>query len=277
MHSLRVIAPLGVAAAVVGLVAVSSAEPSSGPDRTPDTYRGPVATSSGGGGGGSLVYPSIVGTRLDRAGDALSRATTRVDQGHAALAVTDVKAAQANMQAAWTATRYVIRTTPPPPVATDGSFAHSSGGAPGGPAFASPQDTAMAVFSLEDEVVTVSAAILGANAALDTTLSTAIGSAVRTRDAAVAYIHKVAPPPPVASDGRVHAGASGGAIAASWDSTMPNALILLSDEIQALRGTRATSKTLSASSSAFLKSVIAQDGKTKAAINQFWPPIVADD
>jgi len=277
MPSLRLVTAMSAAAALVGVTAVAAATTSGGSGTEPavSAYRGPVATASGGG-AATLVYPSIVNVRLVRAEAALARATTWVDQGRGELAVADLNAATANMKAAWVAAKYVIRTTPPP-VATDGAVAHSSGGAPAGGSYASPQDTAFAVFGLQHDVVTTSVGLFGTgNAALDTTLSTTISGAVHARDAAVTYIHKIAPPP-VAGDGRVHANASGGAIAATWDTTMPNVLPLLDDEIQAIRGTRKTNKALSPSSSTLLGTMSARDGKTKATINQYWPPVVGDD
>jgi hypothetical protein len=277
MRSLRLVAVLGVSAAAGALVAVSSSATSSGSSSEPDAYQGPVATAIGGA-AGTLVYPSIVNIRLVRAEAALARATTWIDRGHPTKAVVPINAAQANMKAAWAAAKYVIATTPPPPVATDGAYAHSSGGAPGGPAFASPEDTAMAVFSLEDDVVTTSTGLLGGDPTLNTAITTTINAAVRTRNSAVAYIHQIAPtPPPVAGDGRVHANASGGAIGSSWSTTMPNLLVLLDDEIQAMQGTRSTNTTLLAASKTFLASVVTQDQRTKAAVNQYWPPVVGDD
>jgi hypothetical protein len=274
MPSLRLVAPLGVAAALVGLAAVAVTTTSSPSSSEADPSRGPVATASGGG-ASVLIYPSLVNVRLVRSEAALARATALVDQGKVAPAIPALTAAQANMKAAWIATKYVIRTTPPP-VATDGALAHSSGGAPAGGSYASPQDTALAVFSLEHDVVTTSVALLGAGtAALDTALSTTSQAAADTRDAAVRYIHRIAPPP-VAGDGRVHANASGGAVASTWDTTMPSVLPLLDDELQVIRGTRKINKTLSATSSTFLNTIGAQDRKTKVTINTFWPPIVGD-
>ncbi|MCW2766493.1 MAG: hypothetical protein JWO11_2452 [Nocardioides sp.] len=283
MASLRLVAPLGVAAAFVGLVAIvpatmpsfSEGDTSSESDRAL-SYRGPVATASGGS-AAVLVYPAIVNTRLVRAEAALARATTWVDEGKAKRAVAELSAAKANMNAAWTAAKYVIRTTPPP-VATGGAFAHASGGAPAGPSFASPEDTALAVFSLQHDAVTTSLGLLGAGGSrLNTTVSATIGAAADTRDAAIKYIHKIpVPPPPAGKSGGAHANASGGAVASNWATTMPSVLPLLDDEIQAIKGTRKINPTLPASSGTLLKATRAQDKKTEAAINKYWPPVVGD-
>jgi hypothetical protein len=278
MPSRRVVTPWGVIAALVGVAAVTAVvagTTSSGSSTAPPSYRygGPVATASGGG-GGVLVYPSIVNVRLERAEAALTRAAALVDQGKASSAVPGLKAAQANMTAAWTAEKYVIKTTPPP-VVGGRPHANASGGAPAGPSFASPQDTALAVFTLQSDVVTTAVSLLGGGANLDIALTTVINAAVSNRDAAVAYIHAIpAPPPP---PDRNEANASGGAVASGWDTTMPSVIPLLDDEIQAIVGTRKTTPSLAAGDQALLKSTAAKDRKTENDINTYWPPVVGDD
>jgi hypothetical protein len=274
MPSLRLVAPLGLAAVLVGLVAVVPAATSPGSDTKPTAYRGPIATTSGGD-AGQLVYPSIVDVRLVRTEAALARATTWVDKGQASKAVVELKAAQTNMAKAWAAAKYVIKTTPPP-VATDGAVAHSSGGAPAGPSYASPEDTAFAVFSLQHDLVTTSLGLLDArDATLNKALPATITAAAITRDAAIAYIHSI-PAPPVAGAGRVHANASGAPVVSGWGTTMPNLLPVLDDEIQAIKGTRSMNPTFSKGIRAFLTAVRVQDQATEAAINKFWPPLPAD-
>jgi hypothetical protein len=281
MPSLRIVAPVGAAAALLAClvgVAVAPAETSSAQASQADAhYQRPSATASGDS-GGPLVYPSIVNIRLERAEAALARAAMRTDQHLPGKASTQLTVARANMTAAWAAAKYVIRTAPPPPVAADGAFARSSGAAPAGGAFASPQDTALAVFSLQHDVVTTSVGLLGTgNAGLESAASATIRAAVNARDAAVAYIHQIAPPPPpVAGDGSVDAEASGAPVAAGWSTTMPLVIPLLDDEVQALRGTRATTPSLSAVTKTFLRAMTARDVKTKNAINGFWPPVVGD-
>lgn len=275
MRSRRSVIALGVAATLVGVAAVAAATNSSGSGTESDAYayRGPVATASGGG-AVALVYPSIVNIRLERAEAALARAAALVDQGKSRSAGPALKASQANMKAAWTAAKYVIETTPPPVVGDDRPQANASGGAPAGASYASPEDTALAVFSLQHDVVTTSVGLFGGNAGLNTALSATIRAAVGARDAAVTYIHKIPVPPPPADD---RANASGGVIASSWGTTMPSVIPLLDDEIQAIAGTRQTKTALSASNSTFLKSMATRDRKTKTDINKFWPPVVGDD
>ena len=280
MPSMRVVAPFGAAALLVGLVgvAVGPTATSSAPTSHVIAYdQGPSATASGDS-GGPLVYPSIVNIRLERAEAALARAATWADQRLPSKASAELHAALANMNAAWAAAKFVIRTAPPPPVAGDGAVARSSGAAPAGGAFASPEDSTLAVFSLQHDEVTTSVGLLGTgNAGLESTASAAILAAVNARDTAVAHIHRIAPPPPpVGSDGSVDAGASGAPVAAGWSTTMPLVLPLLDDEVQALKGTPATTPSLSAATKTFLRAMTARAVKAKNAINDFWPPVVGD-
>jgi hypothetical protein len=271
MLSHRIVLPLGVAGALVGLVAVAAATGPMGraPAAPSPLSPGSLATASGGS-AGALVYPSLVDIHLARSEAALARAGADADHGRALKAASEMKTALSHMTAAWRATKYVIKTTPPPPV---GDRAGASGGAPAGPSYASPPDTGVAVLGLQHDVITTSLGMFGITTALDTSLSSTIGSVAASRSAAVRYIHRIAPPPPP-GDGR--AGASGGAIAATWDSVMPGVLPVLDDELQALRGTVKLTPTLSTTVITSIKAVVAQDKKTKSAINTFWPPIVGD-
>jgi hypothetical protein len=271
MLSHRVTVPLGIAGALVGLVAVAAATAPSGsaPAALSPSYRGPLATASGGA-PATMVYPSLVDVHLVRAEAALDRAGAKADQGSPTGAVAEVKTAATQMTAAWLATQYVIKTTPPPPVGND--RAGASGGAPAGPSYASPPDTGVAVLGLQHDIVTTSLGLLGGKAT-DNALTSSITSVANARADAIRYIHKIAPPAPP-GDGR--AGASGGAIAATWDSVMPGVLPVLDDEIQALKGTLALHKTLSSATTAAVKAVIAKVKATENAINTYWPPVVGD-
>jgi hypothetical protein len=279
MLSRRVIAPVGIAAALVGLVAVAAATTPSGSGTGSATgsatnaYRAPVATASGGGAAAPRVYPSIVNVHLVSAQADLDRASSLVDRGKEPAASAAMTAAAAQTTAAWAAARYVIRTTPPPPPV--GDRANGSGGTPAGGTYAAPPDTGLAVLTLQHDVITTSLGLLSSpDDSLTTELTATIQSTANARDAAIAYIHRVAPPAPPVGD---RAGASGGAITSTWDSVMPGLLPILDDEIQALTGTRALTKGLPATVDTDLKAVTAQDRKTKATINKFWPPVVGDD
>jgi hypothetical protein len=274
MPSHRVLVPVGVAAALVGTAAFAAATTSSGTGAASSqyVYRGPVASASGGGGAPPAI-PSIVNVRLGRAESALLSAATYVDQGDPGLASGPLLSARTNMRMAWKAAKYVVRTAPPPPVAGDGAYAHSSGGAPVG-GYATPQDTVFAVLGLQHDVAATSAALMGSgNAALEADLTATIRSTVKAQDAAVAYVHTIAPPGPPAGDGGATSG--GGAIAATWDTTMQQELPVLDDEIQTLRGARFVTPLLTTTKS-FLKRMANRDRATQATINQYWPPIVGD-
>jgi hypothetical protein len=271
----RRIATAALVAGVVGVAAVGGAATSSGSDRQPLAYYDapPIAEASGGD-VGAPTYPSIVDVRLVRAESALERATTWVDQGIPANAVVELYAARSNMRAAWSAATYVIENAPPP-VAGDGAFAHTGGTAVAG-AFASPEETGFAVISLQHDVVTNAIGLIDTvDATLLPNLRTTIRAAINARDAAIAYIHSIAPPP-VAGDGSVHADASGTPVASGWDTLMPTALPMLDDEIQEIKGTVATSTALATGVPGFLRNMRLRDLETQDTINQYWPPLPGD-
>ena len=166
----------------------------------------------------------------------------------------------------------MIRTTPPPPPPVD-DRAGAGGGAPGS-AFGAPPATALALFTLQHDLITTAAGLLSGNAALNNRLVNAMKATAIYRDRAIAYIHRVAPPAPP-GDGR--AGASGGPVTATFDSTMPSVLPFLDDEIQALQGTQALNTSLPPDVATELGALVTKDTQTKATINTFWPPVVGDD
>jgi hypothetical protein len=280
MRAGRVAAIAGVVAGLVGLVAITTAQAQSGSDgrsgsdagSQPSLPQVPLASAAGGG-SVSLVYPSVVAVHLDRSRAAIARAEAAFDDPkNTVRAANQMGNARVQMFDAWKATKYVIKTTPPPPPPQD--RAGTSGGAASGPTFASPPDTSFALFDLQHDLVTHAAGLLGNDATLDGRLTGVMQKTATLRDAAIAYIHAVAPPPPPPGD---KAGASGGAVGVTFDTTMPTVLPLLDDEIQALTGTLALHKTLPAGVKTALQGLINTDNQTKATINTFWPPIVGDD
>jgi hypothetical protein len=267
-------ASTGVAAGLIGLMWVATAGSQSGTaaDPTPTRHQDPVASAAGGD-VVSLVYPSVVAVHLDRSAAAIVRAEAAKDgAANTTRAANQMETARGQMFRAWQATKYVIKTTPPPPPAGDRAGVGGAGAT--GPSFASPPDTSLAVFQLQHDLVTHAAGLLGSDAALNSSLTNHMQRTAARRDEAIAYIHKVAPPAPP-GDGR--AGASGGAIAPTFDATMPSVLPLLDDEIQALQGTLALNATLPVTVQDAIRAVIATDNQTKATINTYWPPIVGDD
>lgn len=273
MQARRLALPLGMAAVLSSAVAVSVATGPTHPGATVDApaYRGPVATISGGA-AGPAVYPAVVSVHLDRSEAALDRGEAAVDRGKPAAAAPEVQTAGAQMAAAWRATKYVIKTTPAPAPVGDRAGASGAGG--GGVSYADPPTTALAVLTLQHDIVASAAGMLGADGTLNNTLLSAIRSTAAVRDAAIKYVHKIEPPAPP-GDGR--AGVSGGAIAATFASVMPGELAVLDDEIQALKGAVAMQKkTLPAEVVAAVQAVVKQDKATKATINDYWPPVPGD-
>jgi hypothetical protein len=279
MRSFRSVALLAGVALVAVVAGASAATRSAVTPQPAGSYTIPVATASGGS-VGPLVYPSIVNVRLLRAQAALDRATVLADQGQSASAAADLAAATANMTEAWTAAKYVIETAPPP-VAGSGAYAHTSGAAPGGSAFASPEDTAFAVFNLHHTIVTTLAGLIGT---VDTSvlrdLRVTVRAAMSARDDAVAYIHAIPVPPPAGKPSTPpkaskHAKTSGGAIASGWGTVMPNLVGLLEDEMQLFRGTNKTHPELPQGIRNSLKHWRLLDLDTRDTVNTYWPPVPA--
>jgi hypothetical protein len=259
MRSFKLIATLVVA---LGLVTVASAAGSGG---------GPPAHAAGGD-AGPLLYPSLVNVRLVRGEAALQRAVEYADEGQADKAVAALANARLHVRKAWTGAKYLIDHAPAAPPAGDGRVGRTSGAPVGASPYASIYDTALAVLGLQHDAASASFGLIdSAKGTLLSSLSTTVFAALNGRDAAMLYIHSIAPPP-VAGDGRV--GRSSGAPVASWGSVMPQAASQLDDEIQQIDGTLAG--TLSAGASRVLKAAELQDVKTQKTLNQFWPPAPAD-
>ena len=262
-----------VALVVATLVAVQTGARPGKPAASTPTYRGPVASASGGS-AAAVTYPGLVDVRFDRSEAAIDRAEAAADTAQPALAPAQLATARDQMSAAWRATRYLIRTTPPPPPTDD--RAGAGGAAAGGSPFAAPPQTALGLFTLQHDLVAAAAGLLGPDVGLDNAAASTMQSTAALRLRAVRHIHKVAPPAPPTGD---RAGASGAAVAATFDSVMPTVLPLLDDEITALKGNLRLNKKLPLPASVVtaVKAVIAKDKDTKDVINTFWPPVVGDD
>jgi hypothetical protein len=270
MRTLRFTAPIAVAAALLAVTIGPRLGPPRAGART-TAPEAPVATLIGGSAAPPAIQ-SLVQTRIDRADAALERATTAVDQARPADAVTELGAAVSNMRKAWSGARFVIKSTPPPPVAGDGRVHARSGGGAIGPAVATPQDAALAVFGLQHDVLTTAVGLIdGVDPALAPTLKTAVSAVFTARNWAIDFIHKL-PAPPVAGDGRVHARAGGGALPSSWATVMPDLVPQLDDEIQQAHGVQSMVTT----SPVGLNQVANRATATKNLVNQYWPPIPAE-
>jgi hypothetical protein len=289
MTSLRAVLPLALVTAAVAVTpAVASTHP------TAPAGSAPVAHAAGG--DAPLPLPAIVNVRVVRAQNLLQHATKYEDLGQPDKAVTALTAARSNMTKAWTATQYLIANAPPPaePASVRPAKAVSKTKAPAKAkrrsipvvkahasddaavaVYADIYTTAAAVLSLQHAVATTAMGMMD-NAAepLLTAVSKNLFAALNARDAAIAYIHSIAPPP-VAADGSVHAHASGGLIVGSWDTIMPNVVPDVDDELQQIAGIRGTIK-LSTGRARLLNDAELQDRRTESTLNTYWPPVPAD-
>ena len=270
--ALGLAAAAGVAAGAIAIAAPAKDAPPAIPQAAAQTA--PIASAAGGD-VGAPVYPSLVNVRLVQTQQLLEDATSAQDNGDAAGAVKALTAARSELAKAWAGAKYVIDHAPPP-VAGDDAVARSSGAAPAGSSpYADQYVTTGGVLSLQHTVaVTAMGMLANASEPLLTTVSKSLFAALNARDVAIAYMKKK-DPPPVAGDGRVHAGASGAPIAAGWSTIGQAVLPDLDDEQQMVDGIRATVK-LSPGRTRVLNAVELQDSKSGKTINQYWPPVVGD-
>jgi hypothetical protein len=270
--ALGLAAAAGVAAGAIAIAAPAKDAPPAIPQAA--AQAAPIASAAGGD-VGPPVYPSLVNVRLVQTQQLLEDATSAQDNGDAAGAVKALTAARSELAKAWAGTKYVIDHAPPP-VAGDDAVARSSGAAPAGASpYADQYVTTGGVLSLQHTVaVTAMGMLENASEPLLTAVSKSLFAALNARDVAIAYMKKK-DPPPVAGDGRVHAGASGAPIAAGWSTIGQAVLPDLDDEQQMVEGIRATVK-LSPGRTRVLNAVELQDGKSGKTINQYWPPVVGD-
>lgn len=273
----RMLAGLGVAATICGAA---------------------PAIASAGGGGGALVYPSLVNERLVRTQAALDRASDLADDHQPDRAAAQLLSARKNVRKAWTAAKYVIDNAPPPVAGDDrpvfhrsaftakgrlklatkhGKRARAAGG--GGPAAATIYDTAYAVLALQHQTATLATGLIDdAHSTLLDSLSTTEFTALNGRDEAIAYIHSidVATPPP-ADDKGTPVAFKADDPAPTWGTVMPSLIGLIDDELLQLRGTIANTVPLRDGTRRVLNAAIVQSTATEAKVNQYWPPLPADD
>jgi hypothetical protein len=278
----KALLPVAIAA---GLVAAS---PAAASPRAAD----PAAHASGGGGGTPPPLPAIVRTRVQRTENALERLVESVDDGDAAKSANTAKVIRRQLSAAWRGTKYYIKNAPPPPPATDSRVhvkdlaphvrARISGGAPPAGAIADAPTTTIAVFQLQDDVIsTIIELTDGARVPLLNDVSKTLFFALDKRDAAVEDAHTLAPPPPpVAGDSRVgvHAYAAGGAVGGgTFDAVMPQVVGMIDDELQQIDGLQSDATDLRPGAKKILRSAEVQALLTQRQVNTYWPPLPAGD
>jgi hypothetical protein len=262
--SSRAAVPLAVVAALIAAAPAAA-----------DSRPAPKAQASGGD-AVELIYPSIVRVRLGRTERALDRATKKFENGTPADAASPLKVVRRQMAAAWRGAKYVIRTTPPPPPEDD-LRARKSGGAPVGPTYASPPDTAFAVLSLQHDVSSAVAQLIdGAHGTGLNALATTLNLTNDRRDQALQYILSVAPPVPPEDDLRARKSQEEDAVP-TFDTVMPNLGPQLDDELQAIEGTKSDATDLTAGGRRLLNAAATQIGGTKAFVNLHWPLLPPED
>jgi hypothetical protein len=251
-----------------------------------------IATSSAGAGGGAApVYPALVNTEMVRVQKLLVDATAYQDEGQPDKAVAALTATRAHLRKAWTAEKYLIDNAPPPVAASSsvakskavakpkaaakaGATARASGGAvPGASPYADQYTTGVAVLSLDHDVASTAIGMLdGASGPLLAAANSTLFAALNAQDTSIAYIHSKDVPPPAAASSSVptSAHASGGAIAGTWGTVMPGAAPFIDDELQQIRGVRASTP----GQKPLLDAAEVQDTKTASTMAKYWPPVV---
>jgi hypothetical protein len=164
----------------------------------------------------------------------------------------------------------------PPPVAGDDLIARASGGAPAAGTLADQFQTSGAVLDLQHGVAQASIGMIDtAKGTLRDSLSRTLFLALDQRDTAIAYIHSIDVPPPPGDDLVAHM--SGGAVGGSWASIMPTVGSAAGDEIDQIDGAMDLSSTLGTGVRGVLRDAELQVLKTQKTIDQYWPPLPADD
>jgi hypothetical protein len=288
----KALLPVAIAA---GLVAALSAAASS-------QAADPTAHASGGGGGTPPPLPALVRTRVVRTENALERLTESVDDGDAVQAAKTAKVIRRQLSAAWRGTKYYIKNAPPAPPPADDARVHFNddvvlhvkdlaprvraritGGAPAAGTIADPPTTTIAVFQVQDDVISTIVELTdGARVPLLDAMSTTLFYALDKRDAAVEDVHTLAPPaPPPADDARFHARAhaSGGAVAGgTFDAVMPQVVGMIDDELQQIDALQSDATDLRPGAKKILRDAEAQALITQRQVNTYWPPAPpADD
>jgi hypothetical protein len=280
--------PLALAVALAVPFTAAAAEP-----------HAPVA--HGAGGGAAPLDPPIVGIPITRTAVALGNAADAIDAGKGATAAGPLKASRRYLIRSYKGARYLIANAPPPPVG-DGSAnprkfvrlarrsiraqrqgssgwirVRASGDGGAGPAFADGPTAVFDVFTSQFNAATAAVGMApDTKGNLLKRVTTTLNTAIVLRNRLVKVIHAATPPSPPAEDGRVHAHASGAPVAATFDSVMPGLIVLLDAELQQMQA-MAQDSTVAAASRAALTKAIAADQQIESRVNEWWPPLPADD
>jgi hypothetical protein len=270
MRTLRTALPAALAVGVAALVPAAAMADSG----TTGAHHG--RAHAAGGSVAPAVLPTAVRVRIKRGENALDRASDYVDRDMPDKATASLKNARRNMYAAWRSAVYIVENAPPPPPPAGKVVGHASGAAPGGAgtAYATPEDTAMAVLTYQHDVVGTSLGLLdGAKGTLTNDVSTTLFAALNRRDASITYIHgRPVPPPPA---GKVAAHAAGAPVAAGgFAGLMPGVVPDLDDELLQSRDL-SRGGALTAAEKRIVLLARDQIGQTEDTVNSFWPPAPA--
>ena len=236
--------------------------------------------------------PSLVQSRLTRLDGALERLTEDVNEVDGVHVGKAGKVVRRQLAAAWRGARYYITHAPAPP-AEDARLRPARPGAvrvrdlapkvrakiaqdDEGPVIADPVTTAMAVF---DAFHTTSSTVIeltdGARVPVLDAMSRTLFLSLDRRDRAVQDVITLAPPVPP-EDAELEAVAAQDEEAATFDLTMPTVPVWLNDELQHIDGLLTDATDLRPGGRRILTQARAQIGRTVAAINVAWPPVVED-
>ena len=261
----------------------------------------PVAAANAGG-GAPPADPPIVGVPIQRTANALGNAADAIDAGNGGAAVGPLIASRRYLIRSYNGAKYLIANAPPPP-AGDGSAnpamrfrrlarrfvrasrsgsargwirAQSSGAEGGGPAFADAPTAVFDVFTSQFNAATAAVGMLpDVKGNLLNRVKATLNTAIVLRNRLVKIVHAAEPPAPPASDGRVHARASGAEGGATFGAVMPGLIVLLDAEYQMMQAT-SEDGSVPAASRAVLQNAMFADLQIEQRVNQWWPPVVGD-
>src|SRR3954465_9293405 len=258
---------------------------------------GPVAHAAGG--GAPSLNPAVVGNAIIRTDAALGSAADFIDLGDGASAAKPLTAARRYLIRSYTGAKYLIAHPPPAPadagspnparlvaharplvrrsrqVRKAGRWvrAHASDDGPAPPAIADNPTAVFNVLTSQYSAATAAVAMYpDTTGTLQQKVKLVLDSAIILRNRLVKVVAAAEPPAP-AEEGRVHAHASGGAVATTYAPVMPGLTVLIDDEIQAMT---AGKSTLPAAAQGDFAAAIAADQKVESFVNTTWPPAPAD-
>lgn len=262
-------APLLAAAIAAGLV-IAHATPASA------HCRGAIAHASGG--DAPPVTPAIARTRIKRARRTLNRLGDYVDDGDAARVARAGQTLRRRVSASWRGARYYIEHAPPPTGDDERAVAKASGGGGGAPVIADAPTVALAVFRLQDDVVSGIVEFTdGADAPVLGALTVPLSATLDVRDKAVEDVHKLAPPAPEDDSLELVARASGDGGGSTFDTAMPQVSLMLAGELQQIDEMQDDGAELLPAAVQMLRDAELRILLTQRRIDSYWPPVPAED